>query len=314
MQQTVNQSDEYLTDHNDLPEEGEEKRNGWVRHGLILLLLALSLAYPIAMGVSHKVTNQIPNTVPRQVWADAKIGTAVELLERETYFGWAASRPLWHPQSRLTAMPAFQQGIGDLLSVFAARRAELLGGETRDSDLWHAHTLLSKLSDKQAADRVRASIEALRRFDGRKARALLEDRASRELLQRDLDLFRTELQSSISALRKIASRKSRGVFNREDVRVYFHAKGKMHAMAMLLKATKPEEFEIDGLKNALENANKALARASRPAPLTVSNPQPGAFSFEGNDVMELAFLAMEASDALKSLEAVLIVPEPGNES
>jgi hypothetical protein len=314
MRQTMNQSDINLADRNDQSDEGVKKGSSWQRFGLIFFLLALSLAYPVAMGVSHKVTNHIPNTVPRQVWADAKIGTAVELLERESYFGWAASQPVWHPQSRLTAMPAFQQGIGDILSAFAGRRAELLGGQNRDTDLWHAHTLLSKLDDKQAGDRVRASIEALSRFDGRKARALLEDRTPHELLKRDVALFRSELTDAVGPLKEISSRKSRGVFNRENVRVYFHAKGEIHAIAMLLKATNPDEFELEGLNEALENANQALARAAIPAPLTVSNSQPGEFSFEGNDVMQLAFLAMEASHALEALDAVLTEADPSEAS
>jgi hypothetical protein len=97
-------------------------------------------------------------------------------------------------------------------------------------------------------------------------------------------------------------------------RVYFHAKGEIHAIAMLLKATNPDEFELEGLNEALEKANQALARAAIPAPLTVSNSQPGEFSFEGNDVMQLAFLAMEASDALEALDAVLIEADPSEAS
>jgi hypothetical protein len=92
-----------------------------------------------------------------------------------------------------------------------------LAVKTGDSDLWHAHTLLSKLDDKQAGDRVRASIEALSRFDGRKARALLDDRTPHELLKRDVALFRSELTDAVGPLKEIASRKSRGVFNRENV-------------------------------------------------------------------------------------------------
>lgn len=299
-----------VTDHiPDFPaseDEGAEKSGGWMKRVLLFLfLMALGLVYPVLMVMSHKVTNRISSQTPVQVWADPKVGTAIEVLERELYFGWASSQPVWHPQARLTAMPAFQEGIGDVFSAFAARRAEPVGDGERDSDLWRAHTLLLQLDDKEANDRVRAAIEALRRFDGRKARSLLEDRSSRDLLQRDLEVFRAELSLSIENLRSVASQKSRGVFNREDVRLYYHTKGELHAIAMLLKATNPDNFEIPGFRQALDGANLALARAGRPTPITVSNPQPGDFSLGGNDIMVLAYLALEADRALARLEALL---------
>ena len=312
MQELADQSETTDLAVIDPPADQPEKKSGWmVRLVLYLVLIAAALAYPVMVLLSHQVSNRIPQTMPnQQVWADPKIGASVELLERELYFGWASSQPLWHPQSRLTAMPAFQAGIGDLISAMSLKRSEPQGMQAPDSDLRIAHSLLGDFQDKDSVDRVRAAIEALKRFDGRKARFLLEDRSDTDLLLRDISVYRGVLGASIIDLRSTAAEASRGVFNREDVRLYFHTKGELHAIGVMLYATEPEDFDIEGFDEAIITARTALDRAALPSPITVSNPQPGSFAIGGNDIMELAYLTMEADRALADLERLLIGAQP----
>ncbi len=272
---------------------------------LLAVLLVIALAYPIAVGTSHTVSSTISSTLPNKVWADRHIGASVELLEKEQFMGWAADQPGWHPQSRLTAMPAFQTGISDVISAFAGHRAQFQDSEQRDSDLWHAHTLLQSVDGQGADDRVYAAIEALSRFDGRKARALLDDGSRTDLLTGDVSLFLAETTDILDRLEALAAAESRGVFNRETVHVYYHAKGKLYAMGSILGATDASAPEVDGLPEALATAQAAFERAISETPLTVSNPQPGGFSFGGNDVMVLAFLTGQVRDELASLLKIL---------
>ena len=283
----------------------EQTFSWWKRVAIVLLLVTLASIYPLIMVLSHKVTNVIPGNTPNQVWDDRKVGAAIEVLEREDFYGWAAATPTWHPKARLTAMPAYQQGISSVFSEFAGMRSELSRDEAPDTDLKHAYTLLQELDGKDSADKLHAAIEALRRYHGRKARSLTEDQDPKLVLKQDLALFDTILNSVIARLDAIAAQPSRGVFNRELVTDYYRAKGQIHAIAMLVKATPRENDNIDGFADALDKLNTSLSRATRPAPLTVSNPQPGKFSFGGNDVMQLAYLARKADDDLRQLQSLL---------
>lgn len=275
----------------------------WKRLALALVLAVISSAYPLLMASSHKVTNIIPEKVPNQVWDDRKIGAAIELLEREDFYGWAAASPSWHPKSRLIAMPAYQQGISDTLSEFARLRAGT--GDKQDSDLKHATSLLKQLNGQDTADKMHATIEALRRYHGRKARNLLDERNAEDVLKDDLALFARLLDKIIAEQTKIAAEPTRGVFNREIVQAYYHAKGELHAIGILIRATNPNSYEVMGIKSALNRTVLALERASRAAPLTVSNPQPGKFSFGGNDIMQQAFLTLRAQQELSHLQNLL---------
>ena len=283
-----------------------EHSNGqiWLKRRLLLAMMLLLIAgvYPLMIVLSSRIPNTLPAEVPVNVWADPKIGASVELLEHELdVSGWAASQPNWHPQSRLTAMPAFQQGMADVIASFAAKRSELLSGPSVDSDLEHAQSLLARLDTQNAEDKLHAAIEALRRFDGRKARDLLEDRSADELLSGDLRLFSQIATDSALDLRQIASEKSRGFFNRDVVASYYRTKGKLYMIGLLMRATRSGEMVSPELNEALNTVNAALSRAVKPSPLTVSNPQPGSFSLGGNDVITLAFLAEEAAAAMRDM-------------
>jgi hypothetical protein len=293
-------------DHTAETENSQPSRLSWWKK-LVVYLVVMGVAgtYPAATLLSHQVTSEIPATVPNQVWQDRKIGAAIELLEREEFFGWAAARPGWHPKARLTAMPAYQQGISDIISRFAGLRAEIVTDGSPDSDLRHAQGLLSGLGGRNSSDKLHAGIEALRRFDGRKARNLLDDREPVELLMRDLDLFQSVLTKISDQQKTLAAKPTRGVFNRDIVADYYYSKGQLYAIGILVRATRADVSDRPGFEEALANLNLSLARAARPAPVTVSNPQPGQFSFGGNDIMQQAYLTLQARDALQHLEALL---------
>lgn len=286
-------------------------RNGLrAKHWLILILVFCAiLAYPIAVIFSHKVIDEIPDLVPSRVWVDPRTGTAVELLERESYFGWASSKPSWHPQSRLTAMPAFQNGLANGLAQFVSSRAELVENGADDTDLSQAEALLKSMEGSDADDRLYAAIEALKRFDGRKANFLVEEVTTLQTLRKDLKKFSEELDQIEKNLRLTASRPSRGVFNRADVDQFYRAKGAIHAFGMLVKSYPEDTTTKPGFEKALADLNTAFHRASLKSPVTVSNTQPGSFGFGGNDFMALVYLITEIRSKLATVDA-LIEEEP----
>ena len=60
---------------------------GWLRHwkpiGGGMIIIALLGSYPATMVLSHKLPDQIADTRLDEVWADQRIGAAIELIQTE---------------------------------------------------------------------------------------------------------------------------------------------------------------------------------------------------------------------------------------
>ncbi|MAK59746.1 MAG: hypothetical protein CMK09_02085 [Ponticaulis sp.] len=274
---------------------------------LTLVILLAALAFPVSMVVSHNVPKAIPSDYPQTVWADSRIGAAIELIEDELEIrGWASARPNWHPQARLTAMPAYQSGLTSVLSRFANLRANLItSGSGRDEDLALASSLIAQAVGTSAENQLLAATQALRRFDGLKARSVLDDEIESTLLEGELQLYRQILSECTEDLSRIVRSDERGPFDLNRTATFYKTKGRILAIGALLHSSEEDMTNQPGFRAAYASLLEALDLAFKPAPLFVSNPKPGSFSFGGNDVIQLAYLLNEARFRLQELDTVL---------
>ena len=291
----------------------------WSRFALLgftALLPTLFLIYLTGIFLGHSVPGKLPENLPSQVWADPKIGTAIELVETQVSdYGWATSEPAWHPKSRLIALPAFQSGLADTLIAFISLRANLISsGGQPDRDLVLAASLIDHTADDQTESRLFAAVEALRRFDGLKARYVLSDLSISEILSHELSLFEQIVSTDIEALRTLEASGKRGLYDTDRTRTYFRKKGHLYAIALLIRANKPEDILQPGYRGSLTALQTALDRAVAPSPFLTSNPSPDGFSLGGNDIAILADLMTESRSKLIALSEVLTSETPEAET
>lgn len=286
------------------------------RGGIVVAVCLLAGSYPLWMFFSHDIPSRFNIDTTRTVWADSRIGAAIEIIEDQTQKrGWVAAKPDWHAQSQLTAMPAFQEGVADALSRFVTLRAELAAsGDTPDESLTIASSLLKQSSMPDGLDKLSAVLQALRRFDGMKARSVFADMEETELLAAEIALYQQILAEAHDDLRRIAEAGKRSPIHFERTSLYYRIKGRVYVIGVMLGAIDPDDVVQPGFRNALEDTQHLLERAYRPSPVIVSNPVPGGFSFTGSDIVELGYLIDEVEEALSTLSGILdenlAVPEP----
>lgn len=286
------------------------------RGGIAVVICIIAGAYPLWMFFSHDIPSRFNIDTTRTVWADARIGAAVQIIEDQTRTrGWVTAKPDWHAQSKLTAMPAFQEGVADALSRFVTLRAELAtSGAPPDEGLTLASSLLNQSSSPDGLDKLSAVLQALRRFDGMKARSVFADMEETELLAAETALYQQILADAHDDLRRIAEAGKRSPIHFERTALYYRIKGRIYVIGVMLGAIDPDDVVQPGFRNALEDAQHLLERAYRPSPVIVSNPVPGGFSLSGSDIVELAYLIDEVEEALSTLSGILdenlAVPEP----
>ena len=268
-------------------------------------IVLAAVAYAVWTFGSSRIPNRPPEIVPSQVWADPTLGAAIELLDRQVgSAGWAPSRADWHPQARLKAMPAFQLGIADVLSGFAAQRASLRADDL-DEGLELAATLLLQADGEGATDRLSAASQALRRYDGLKARQVRVSRTDLERIRSDLIWIESMLVEETARTTQTVSSQDAKAFNPSGTALFYRTKGRLYAAGTLLRSLPLDRIPKAQLRSRIVSAQGALDAAARPAPLIVSNPEPGAFSFGGNDYIQQAYLTAEARSALsEALDAL----------
>ena len=143
-----------------------------LRLGLILALIG---AYPLMSMLSHKVDSSPVLSSADAMWSSPETATALTLIGREeTGPGWAMDRSWWHPQARLKALPAWQEGLTSALSDYMLLTAQSVTPDefAPDADLMAAGRLLAPVSDSPAEARMRAAAQALQRYEGRLTRDL----------------------------------------------------------------------------------------------------------------------------------------------
>lgn len=254
---------EYLDDAE--PSPFMERMSG-IWQGLIRLLklsivLALVGGYPIAMVMSHKVDSSPVVLSQAAPWYSHDTGTAMTLLGREiTGAGWAADRSFWHPQARLTALPAWQDGITGALSEYAflaARHAQMEEG-VPDSDLLAAARLLAPTSEVPATPRLNAAAEALQSYEGRLSRGVAAQPKGKAVFIDELKLYQSWTAETRANLKASADRAEAWPAARADIESIYLARAYAHVASQMMNSSLIAEPELVTSRAEAEARDRAL--------------------------------------------------------
>jgi len=274
--------------------------------GLIILLVG---GYPFAIVSSHKIDTNPVVLTQEMPWASRETGTMLTLLGRElTGAGWAGDRANWHPQARLTALPAWQDGMISALSDQASMMSGFatVNGEP-DQDLQAAARLLVPSSDGRATPRLNAAAEALQRYDGRLSRGLARPIMGAEFLLAEIELYEDWFSGSSAALSARVGRAEGWPAGRADIETIYLTRARAHVASELLTTTllnDPNLLETRDASEAREEAMAALRRVADFNPVFISS-QSGSNRLLADHTATMAFYAEAASEALSEFSVAL---------
>ncbi len=280
-----------------------------IKLAIVVLLVG---GYPAAMVMSHQVDASPIVLSNMEPWASPEVGVALNILGRElTGPGWARDKPGWHPQSRLTALPAWQEGLITALSEHTLLSASIASGVdgSPDPDLIAAGRLLAPEANVEAVPRLNAAAQALQRYDGRLSRGLASAPAGIDSLQAELTLFTGWAEAAEARLRRSANSAEAWPASRADIETIYLARAHAHAANQLLTASLAREPDLIINRDAAEARDKALAawkRAARFNPVFISS-QTGTNRFLSDHPATMAFYMAEAASTTKALQDKLTV-------
>jgi len=272
---------------------------------------ALVGTYPAMTVMSHNIDDSQVVFAAGHEWTVPEVGVSMMLLGRELEGNqWAADRDWWHPQSRLTAMPAWQETIAHSI----ADHTRLAATETGDADLASASRLLVP-EGGMMRDRLTAAAEALARYDARAESGTALRPEGPVALAASLRLMSDWAAASHTTLSEQVRSNTGWPASRDDVRAFYEAKARAHVAHELLMVTLRHEGRTiaeRGLGPQSRDVLEMYRRAAIQKPLFVSN-QRGDGLVLANHLTGMAFLVGEASDAsvllAEALEAPVTPPE-----
>ena len=277
------------------------------------LAAVLVLGYPAAIVLSHEI-NDHPVVLPKTSnWASIEAGTALTLLGRElTGPGWVSDRSGWHPQSRLTALPAWQDGIAGGLSDYTGLLASLTVDDSglADEDLDAASRLLAPAAGVMAVPRLNAAAEALQRYDGRLARGLAEPASGVDVFDSKLALYADWAVDAADKLKKQASSADAWPASSEDITEIYEARARAHVAHQLILASltaEPNLLSAEGATEAADQVFFSWRRAAEFKPLIVTS-QANTGTIFADHPATLSFYMTEAAEATRNLRNVLKPP------
>lgn len=282
---------------------------------------ALVGTYPAAVVISSYINDKPVAISAAENWAVPGIAVAIHKIARELEgAGWAANRPVWHPQARLTALPAWQSGTTDALSQHVKLISELAPSQgAPDSDLGAASRLLAEVPGEAMRPRLTAAAEALNRFDTRASRGLAMRPMPEEIMAQELVLFAGWAGEDRAALSdRINAQQAGWPASKEDIAAFYRAKARAHVAHEMFAANRAKAYNLSNtaVLVAAERAETAWARAAAMKPFFVSN-QSGSAALFPNHLASMAFFLAEAEEAslhLAELMGPRAIPEDGAET
>lgn len=292
-----------------------ERASRWWQRLIFMLRLGLVLAlmctYPLLSVLSHKVDSSPVLSSADAIWSSPETATALTMIGREeTGPGWAMDRSWWHPQARLKALPAWQEGLTSALSDYMLLTAQSVTPDefAPDADLMAAGRLLAPVSDSPAEARMRAAAQALQRYEGRLSRELAAAPNGVEAAQKELNLFIAWASTAEADLRIASETPDGWPASRYDIETVYKARGQAHAAAELLNATFAAEPTLTASRDIAEARDQAITawrKAANFNPLFVSSPgqTQGLLS---DHPATLGWYIAEAKQATITLNAALV--------
>lgn len=288
---------------------------GLIGFARLALILAIIGAYPAAVFTSSKIYDD-PVVFPQgETWAVPGVGVAIHKVGRELKgAGIVSDRASWHPQARLTALPAWQDATfaalseyAKLLSVAAAKPAG------PDNELEVASNLLAVVPGEPMAPRIAMAGEALNRYDTQANRGSAMRPMPEDTLPMEMAMFARWAAADRAALSdRINAEQDVWLASREDISAFYAAKARAHLAHELILTTKARAYNITGdteLAVALARAESAWRRAAELKPFFVSN-RSGSGALLPNHLSSMAYYLTEAEEASAHLAAKLAPPPP----
>ena len=291
-----------------------------------VLAVALLLYYPVGMIWISKVDDN-PNFDPGPVddGASYAVATAAALIDREVdQHGWPANDPFFYPGAALDNMPNFQIGIIQALSRFAVDMTDQIGrtrgSSQADPDLDKAAGLLkysptvwifdpstSWAPTASSESQYRAARRALLSYNDKLAahQAVFERRADN--LLSTLDRFAADLGSASAILDTQIREHSDDFVDFHADDVFYNAKGKLYAYAMLFRALGKDfakVIEDKDLKSAWDQTAASLLEGATLKPLVVINGRPDGL-FMPNHLAVEGFYLLRARTQLREITNIL---------
>jgi len=314
-----------------VPEAPPPKRERWRRFHptrfLIGFLLGLVLLYyPVGMIWISKIDDDANfDPGPVDEGASYAVATAAGLIDREVdQNDWPANDPFFYPGWALDNMPNYQMGIIAALGRFAVDMTDQIGrtrgSSQADPDLDKAAGLLkysptvwifdpstSWAPTASSESQFRAARRALLNYNEKLAshQAVFERRADN--LLSTLDRFAADLGSASAILdQQIRDHSGDFVDFRADD-VFYNAKGKIYAYAMLFRALGKDFAKViadKDLKAAWDQTDARLMEGATLKPLVVVNGRPDGF-FLPNHLAVEGFYLLRARTQLREITNIL---------
>jgi hypothetical protein len=312
----------------DVPPAPEPRRRRFRPMRILIgaIVVALLLYYPVGMFWISKVDDN-PNFDPGPVddGASFAVATAAALIDREVdQNGWPANDPFFYPGSLLDNMPNYQTGIVQALGRFAVDMTDQIGrtrgSSQADPDLDKAAGLLkysptvwifdpstSWAPTASSESQYRAARRALLAYNEKLVahQAVFERRADN--LLSTLDRFAADLGSASAILdQQIRDHSGDFVdFHADDV--FYNAKGKLYAYAMLFRALGKDFAKViddKDLKAAWEQTAASLLEGATLKPLVVINGRPDGLIMPNHLAVE-GFYLLRARTQLREITNIL---------
>ncbi len=312
----------------DIPPAPEPRRRRFRPMRILIgaIVVALLLYYPVGMFWISKVDDNADfDPGPVDDGASFAVATAAALIDREVdQNGWPANDPFFYPGSLLDNMPNYQTGIVQALGRFAVDMTDQIGrtrgSSQADPDLDKAAGLLkysptvwifdpstSWAPTASSESQYRAARRALLAYNDKLAahQAVFERRADN--LLSTLDRFAADLGSASAILdQQIRDHSGDFVdFHADDV--FYNAKGKLYAYAMLFRALGKDfakVIEDKDLKAAWEQTAASLLEGATLRPLVVINGRPDGLIMPNHLAVE-GFYLLRARTQLREITNIL---------
>ena len=290
----------------------------WWRRSIVMLKAGVVVggvaAYPIMTVASNHIDDSTVQ-IAGQNWTLPEVGVSIIKIARELEgAGWAGDRANWHPQARLTAMPAWQIATTSALAEHTRTLADLTEKDDKaDADLIAAARLLQGMPGEDMRPRLTSAAEALNRYDSRAGRGLADRPDKIEKLAAEARLFAgwakaDRIDLSVQVNQEIVEWPASKV----DIETFYGAKARAHVAQQMLMATRisePRLAQLPSVSAAFDKAETAWTRAARMKPMVVSN-QSGDGPFMANHLASMGFYLIEAQDASAELaDALEQVPD-----
>lgn len=286
--------------------------DGLILAGKVFLVAVFILAYPVMTVLSHQLDDQPIRFDDSRYWAVPEIGVASVLIGRELDGpGWAADRHPWHPQARLTALPAWQEALLEAIAAHGRLIIRQLDDQ-RDPDLIAAIRLLDKAEGQQTTLRLLAASEALLRYDDRVAGGVTIAPTGQAAMIARLELAQQWANQERAALSAIASPGDGWIASKDAISAVYSAKATAHVAHELFAASLRDDkallatYEIE---DAFGDMLSKWRRAATLRPLFIANQSSDAASGINHPAI-IGFHLEEARRAAANLAERLKAPSP----